>query len=66
VNPQLRHGFADWRDVSWIARGQPLDPNEDSRSSLRIGQAIDPAGEDVGLPNLDHVGSVAYGLHSVN
>ena len=21
VDPQLRHGFADWGDVSWIARG---------------------------------------------
>jgi hypothetical protein len=36
VNPQLRHGFADWGDVSWIARGKALDPDENSRSRLGI------------------------------
>jgi hypothetical protein len=66
VDPQLGDTFSDGAHVPRITAGESFDPDKDTSSRLRVFQAVEPLGEDLGLPNLDHSKSVATRLQRVN
>jgi hypothetical protein len=66
VDPQFRHTFADWRDVSRIPSGQPFEASLNPRSAPEVTQIVEPSRKAVCLAQLDHRSTVAQWLHSVN
>ncbi len=65
IDTQLRNTLTDRLNVARVAQAESFDPRLDARPRLQISQAIEPFGEEIGLADLDHLGTVAVWLHTV-
>lgn len=54
IDPQFGDAFSHRFDIAGIASSQTLDSGLNSRTRLQIAQSVEPFGENVGFPNLDH------------
>ena len=66
VDAHLRNTGAQGLDITRNAVRQTVNPGQNTRSRLNVGQAVYPFRESVGLADLDHECIVSLRLHFVN
>ena len=66
IDLEFAHATGKDTVVARVAESQPVDPDLDADPGFAIAQGIEPCGEGVGLPDLDHASSVNPGSRTVN
>src|SRR5690606_9669696 len=54
IDLEFAHAIGKDAVSARVAEGQPVDPDLDAEPCFAIAQGIEPCGESVGLPDLDH------------